>query len=77
MRTSRGSRPPSGAYLASPSADPRALRHAGDGNVDTWTGPGRDDPDVFAEYVAFPETHDDVKRILTSWWLQPSSWAGD
>ena len=40
-----------------------ASYNAGDGNVDTWTFPGRDDPDIFAEYIAFPETHDYVKRI--------------
>jgi peptidoglycan lytic transglycosylase len=52
-----------------------ASYNAGDGNVDTWTLPGRDDPDVFAEFVPFAETHDYVKKILTYWWTNRYLWA--
>ena len=52
-----------------------ASYNAGDGNVDTWTLPGRDDPDVFAEYVPFAETHDYVKKIEAYWWLNRYLWA--
>jgi soluble lytic murein transglycosylase len=52
-----------------------ASYNAGDGNVDTWTTPGRDDPDVFTEYVPFAETHDYVKAILKYWWLNRYLWA--
>ncbi len=52
-----------------------ASYNAGDGNVDTWTLPGRDDPDVFAEYIAFAETHDYVKRIHFYWWINRYLWA--
>ena len=51
-----------------------ASYNAGDGNVDTWTLPGRDDPDVFSEYVPFAETHDYVKRIQFYWWLNRYLW---
>jgi soluble lytic murein transglycosylase len=52
-----------------------ASYNAGDGNVDSWTTPGRDDPDVFTEYVPFAETHDYVKAILKYWWLNRYLWA--
>jgi peptidoglycan lytic transglycosylase len=52
-----------------------ASYNAGDGNVDTWTTPGRDDPDVFTEYVPFEETHNYVKSILTYWWENRYIWA--
>jgi soluble lytic murein transglycosylase len=52
-----------------------ASYNAGDGNVDTWTTPGRDDPDVFTEYVPFAETHDYVKRIHMYWWINRYLWA--
>ena len=52
-----------------------ASYNAGDGNVDTWTLPGRDDPDVFIEYVPFQETHDYVKKIQTFWWTYRYLWA--
>ena len=52
-----------------------AAYNAGDGNVDTWTTPGREDPDVFAEYVPFQETHDYVKKILSYWWINRYLWA--
>jgi soluble lytic murein transglycosylase len=51
-----------------------ASYNAGDGNVDNWTGPGREDPDIFAEYIPFAETHDYVKRIQLYWWLQRYIW---
>ena len=51
-----------------------ASYNAGDGNVDTWTLPGRDDPDVFTEYVPFAETHDYVKRIQLYWWVNRYIW---
>jgi soluble lytic murein transglycosylase-like protein len=53
-----------------------ASYNAGDGNVDTWTMPGRDDPDVFIEYVPFAETHDYVKKIQSYWWINRYLWAG-
>ena len=49
--------------------------NAGDGNVDNWSTPGREDPDIFAEYIPFPETHDYVERILFYWWLNRYLWA--
>ena len=52
-----------------------ASYNAGDGNVDTWTTPGRADPDVFTEYVPFQETHDYVKRIQQYWWINRYIWA--
>jgi soluble lytic murein transglycosylase len=52
-----------------------AAYNAGDGNVDNWTTPGRDDPDVFIEYVPFAETHDYVKRIHLYWWINRYLWA--
>jgi soluble lytic murein transglycosylase len=52
-----------------------ASYNAGDGNVDSWTTPGRDDPDVFTEYVPFAETHDYVKRIHLYWWVNRYIWA--
>jgi soluble lytic murein transglycosylase len=52
-----------------------ASYNAGDGNVDNWTTPGRDDPDVFTEYVPFAETHDYVKRIHLYWWINRYLWA--
>ena len=52
-----------------------ASYNAGDGNVDTWTLPGRDDPDVFTEYVPFAETHDYVKKIQFYWWINRYLWA--
>ncbi|HYY90345.1 MAG TPA: transglycosylase SLT domain-containing protein [Chloroflexota bacterium] len=51
-----------------------AAYNAGDGNVDTWTAPGREDPDVFAEYVSFEETHNYVKRIQQYWWINRYIW---
>ena len=51
-----------------------ASYNAGDGNVDTWTSPGRDDPDVFTEYVPFEETHNYVKRIQLYWWVNRYLW---
>jgi soluble lytic murein transglycosylase len=53
-----------------------ASYNAGDGNVDNWTTPGRDDPDVFTEYVPFAETHDYVKRIQMYWWTNRYIWVG-
>jgi soluble lytic murein transglycosylase len=53
-----------------------ASYNAGDGNVDTWTLPGRDDPDVFTEYIPFAETHDYVKRIQQYWWINRYLWVG-
>jgi hypothetical protein len=53
-----------------------ASYNAGDGNVDDWTSPGRDDPDVFAEYVPFAETNDYVKQIQMYWWINRYIWAG-
>ena len=53
-----------------------ASYNAGDGNVDSWTTPGRDDPDVFTEYVPFAETHDYVKRIQQYWWINRYIWVG-
>jgi soluble lytic murein transglycosylase len=52
-----------------------ASYNAGDGNVDTWTLPGRDDPDVFTEFVPFAETHDYVKKIMRYWWINRYLWA--
>ncbi len=52
-----------------------ASYNAGDGNVDTWTLPGRDDPDTFTEFVPFAETHDYVKRIQFYWWVNRYLWA--
>jgi soluble lytic murein transglycosylase len=46
-----------------------ASYNAGDGNVDNWALPGRDDADVFTEFIPFAETHDYVKKILGYWWL--------
>jgi soluble lytic murein transglycosylase len=53
-----------------------AAYNAGDGNVDNWTLPGRDDPDVFTEYVPFAETNDYVKKILSYYWINRYIWAG-
>jgi len=53
-----------------------ASYNAGDGNVDNWTTPGRDDPDVFTEYVPFAETHDYVKKIQLYWWINRYVWVG-
>ena len=53
-----------------------ASYNAGDGNVDNWTTPGRDDPDVFTEYVPFAETHDYVQKIQLYWWINRYIWAG-
>jgi soluble lytic murein transglycosylase len=65
------------ARLKRNGAVPQALAsyNAGDGNVDAWTLPGRDDPDVFAEFVPFAETHDYVKKILGYWWINRYLWA--
>ncbi|MCA1644629.1 MAG: transglycosylase SLT domain-containing protein [Chloroflexi bacterium] len=52
-----------------------AAYNAGDGNVDNWTTPGRDDPDVFTEYIPFAETHDYVKHIQLYWWINRYLWA--
>jgi soluble lytic murein transglycosylase len=52
-----------------------ASYNAGDGNVDTWTMPGRDDPDVFTEYVPFEETHNYVEKIQMYWWINRYVWA--
>ena len=52
-----------------------AAYNAGDGNVDNWTTPGRDDPDVFTEYVPFAETNDYVKKILGYYWINRYLWA--
>jgi soluble lytic murein transglycosylase len=51
-----------------------ASYNAGDGNVDNWTLAGREDPDVFTEYVPFAETHDYVKRIQQYWWINRYLW---
>ncbi len=51
-----------------------ASYNAGDGNVDTWTTPGREDPDVFTEYVPFEETHNYVKQIQLYWWINRYVW---
>ncbi|MBV9543329.1 MAG: lytic transglycosylase domain-containing protein [Chloroflexi bacterium] len=53
-----------------------ASYNAGDGNVDTWTLPGRDDSDVFAEYIPFEETNNYVKRTQSYWWINRYIWAG-
>jgi soluble lytic murein transglycosylase len=53
-----------------------ASYNAGDGNVDNWATPGRDDPDVFAEYVPFEETHKYVKAIELYWWINRYVWLG-
>jgi soluble lytic murein transglycosylase len=53
-----------------------ASYNAGDGNVDNWTLQGRDDSDVFTEYVPFAETHDYVKRIQQYWWINRYIWVG-
>ncbi len=65
-----------GQRLKRNGAVARALAsyNAGDGNVDNWSLPGRDDPDVFAEYVSFAETHDYVKKILGYWWINRYLW---
>jgi soluble lytic murein transglycosylase len=52
-----------------------ASYNAGDGNVDSWTLPGRDDPDVFTEFIPFGETNDYVKKILSFWWINRYLWA--
>jgi soluble lytic murein transglycosylase len=52
-----------------------ASYNAGDGNVDNWTTPGREDPDVFTEYVPFEETHNYVKQIQLYWWINRYLWA--
>jgi soluble lytic murein transglycosylase len=52
-----------------------AAYNSGDGNVDTWTAPNREDPDVFTEYVSFEETHNYVKRIEFYYWLNRYIWA--
>jgi peptidoglycan lytic transglycosylase len=66
-----------GQRLKRNGAVARALAsyNAGDGNVDNWTLPGRDDPDVFTELVPFAETHDYVKKILGYWWINRYLWA--
>jgi soluble lytic murein transglycosylase len=51
-----------------------ASYNAGDGNVDTWTLPGRDDADVFTEFIPFAETNDYVKRIQFYWWINRYLW---
>ena len=53
-----------------------AAYNAGDGNVDDWTTPNREDPDIFVEYVPFTETHDYVKKILGFYWVNRYLWAG-
>ena len=53
-----------------------ASYNAGDGNVDTWTSPGREDPDVFTEYIPFEETHNYVKKIQMYYWINRYLWAG-
>jgi soluble lytic murein transglycosylase len=53
-----------------------ASYNAGDGNVDNWTSPGREDPDVFTEYVPFEETHNYVKKIQMYYWINRYLWAG-
>ncbi|HMF12435.1 MAG TPA: transglycosylase SLT domain-containing protein, partial [Gemmataceae bacterium] len=65
-----------GRRLKRNGAIDRALAsyNAGDGNVDTWTMPGRDDPDVFTEYVPFEETHKYVKQIDMYWWINRYIW---
>jgi soluble lytic murein transglycosylase len=68
-----------GARLKRNGSVDRALAsyNAGDGNVDTWTLPGRDDPDVFTEYVPFQETNDYVKKIQMYWWINRYIWVGE
>ncbi|MGI9149046.1 MAG: transglycosylase SLT domain-containing protein [Chloroflexota bacterium] len=51
-----------------------AAYNAGDGNADNWSGPGRDDPDVYAEYVSFAETNDYVKNVLRFYWVNRYVW---
>jgi soluble lytic murein transglycosylase len=51
-----------------------ASYNAGDGNVDNWITPGRDDPDVFTEYVPFEETHNYVEEIELYWWVNRYVW---
>jgi soluble lytic murein transglycosylase len=51
-----------------------AAYNAGDGNVDNWTTPGREDPDLFTEYVPFEETHNYVERIQLYWWINRYIW---
>ncbi len=65
-----------GARLKRNGAVDRALAsyNAGDGNVDNWTTPGRDDSDIFTEYVPFAETHDYVKRVQLYWWINRYVW---
>jgi soluble lytic murein transglycosylase len=53
-----------------------ASYNAGDGNVDNWTTPGREDPDVFTEYVPFEETNNYVKKIQMYFWINRYLWAG-
>jgi soluble lytic murein transglycosylase len=53
-----------------------ASYNAGDGNVDTWTSPGREDPDVFTEYIPFEETNNYVKKIQMYYWINRYLWAG-
>jgi soluble lytic murein transglycosylase len=53
-----------------------AAYNAGDGNVDNWTTPGRDAPDIFTEYIPFAETHDYVKKIQLYWWVNRYIWVG-
>jgi soluble lytic murein transglycosylase-like protein/TolA-binding protein len=53
-----------------------ASYNAGDGNVDDWSLAGRDDLDVFVEYVPFAETNDYVKKILSFYWINRYLWAG-
>lgn len=53
-----------------------AAYNAGDGNVDNWTTPGRDDADVFTEYVPFAETNDYVKKVQMYWWINRYIWVG-
>jgi soluble lytic murein transglycosylase len=53
-----------------------ASYNAGDGNVDNWTTPGREDPDVFTEFISFEETHNYVKKIQMYWWINRYLWVG-
>jgi len=51
-----------------------ASYNAGDGNVDNWTTTGRNDPDVFTEYVPYDETHNYVEQIEMFWWINRYVW---
>jgi soluble lytic murein transglycosylase len=54
-----------------------AAYNAGDGNVDRMVRPERvADPDVFAEYIPFEETHGYVRKIFGYWELYRALYGG-